>query len=194
MFTTGSHSFLMPSEQIEELKNTVFTKFCFAEPDFSEEHVELEAWKCRWTANLLDAELYVLSNLELAELIKADGIILKRDDMPPDIVRSRLGAGKKIGGIAGNVEDAVAFMLEGVDFVMLGPLKTASGSYEIGIDRLETIFGLLKEKNLNIPCWVFGGIIPEDMLRLGKMEIHGVSVSSYVLSDDEIDLKAKDYR
>ena len=72
MFATGHHSFLMPSEQIEELKDSVFNTFCFVEPDFSEEHIELEAWKCRWASNMLNAELYVQSNLELAELINAD--------------------------------------------------------------------------------------------------------------------------
>ncbi|MFB6343443.1 thiamine phosphate synthase [Saccharicrinis sp. FJH62] len=193
MFATGQHSFLMPSEQIEELEGAVFNSFCFVEPDFSEEHIELEAWKCRWATNMLNASLYVQSNFELAKLINADGIILKRNDLPPELVRSKIGTEKRIGGMAGNFEDAVNFMIEGVDFMMLGPVKSVSDKREIGFDRLETILGMLKDNNMNIPLWVFGGILPEDIERLEKMGIRGVSVSSYILTEDEIDVKAREY-
>ncbi|MFB6320322.1 thiamine phosphate synthase [Saccharicrinis sp. FJH54] len=193
MFTTGHHSFLMPSEQIEELEGSVFRSFCFAEPGFSEEHIELEAWKCRWAANMLNAELYVLSNPDLAGLIKADGIILKRDDLPPNVVRSKLGSTIKIGGLSGNFDDAVNFLIEGVNFILLGPLKTKAGVNEIGFDRLQTIYGLLMQNKLSIPCYVFGGIEPDDIAKLTNLGIDGVSVSSFILTEDEINIKAQEF-
>lgn len=190
MFTTGVHEFLLPSEQIEELKGTVFKSFCYALPDFSEEHIELEAWKCSWSAKDNNAKLFIQSSLDLARLVDADGIILKKDDLPPDLVRKQLGSNKMIGGLAGNYKDALNLILEGVDFIMLGPLYDEKGQKEIGMDRLKTILVLFKENNVDVPVWIYGGINPDHAVLLSGYGVEGVSVSSFVLNDDEIDKKA----
>lgn len=194
IFATGEHSFLTQSEQIEELKESPFNMFCFRLPDYSEEHIELEAWKCRWATNMLNAKYFIFSNSDLVNHVGADGIILKKDDLPPMVVRAEIGKSKLIIGQASNLEDAINFVIEGADVLMLGPLHSKELGKELGIEGLKNIISTLKDNDLDVPIWVYGGITPQISKKIESLHIDAIAVTSYILNSDDIVVQANDFK
>ena len=193
IFKTGSHSFLMPSEQLEEIAFAEPDYAIFSQPDFTDEHIELEAWKCKWAAERADTPLLIESNLELAELVNADGIILKREDLPATLIREKLGTEFIIFGVAHHFEDVLNFAIEQVDAILLGPLKTGNQQKEIGLEGVMAILSLMRNQNIETPVYIYGYFDQSDVLRLSELSVKGIVVSENILDKDEPDLALRDF-
>ncbi|WP_348797591.1 thiamine phosphate synthase [Flavobacterium adhaerens] len=130
------------------------------------------------------ANFIVNDDVHLAEHINADGVHLGLTDTNIAEARAILGKTKIIGATANTLEDIVAQVKNGCDYIGLGPYqftKTKSNlSPILGIEGYRFIMSQLKKAQINIPVYAIGGIIPKDVPLLMETGIHGIAVSGII--------------
>lgn len=99
----------------------------------------------------------VNDRLDVALASEADGVHLGQDDFPIALARKLLGEDRIIGGSAGNVEEALACLSQGADYVGFGPVYSTSSKPDAGPAGG---IALLKEvvSSVPIPVVAIGGI------------------------------------
>jgi thiamine-phosphate pyrophosphorylase len=99
----------------------------------------------------------VNDDVALAMLVKADGVHLGQDDLPPEKVRELVGPEMMIGLSTHTREQGQNAVQKGVDYIGVGPIyrtytKKNVGE-PVGLEYLDYVV-----KNLNIPFVAIGGI------------------------------------
>jgi thiamine-phosphate pyrophosphorylase len=128
--------------------------------------------------------LIINDRVDVAIASGADGVHLGQDDFPVPLARKLLGPHALIGGSAGNIEEALKCLSDGVDYIGSGPVygtKTKSDAGNaIGVETIRSI----KEK-ISLPVIAIGGITVSNVDELIAAGAYGVAVISAVcLSDD----------
>lgn len=95
--------------------------------------------------------------LDIALITDADGIHIGQGDLPIEDVRKVIGKDKIIGISTHNPEQAKQAVLDGADYIGVGPIYYTETKVDIGelvtLDYLEYI-----EKNIPLPYVAIGGI------------------------------------
>ncbi len=138
------------------------------------------------------AKFIINDNVTLAKAIRADGVHLGKEDMPPDVARELLGKGFIIGGTANTFEDIERLAASGVDYIGLGPFRFTSTkenlSPVLGLAGYESIIKKCTEKGITIPIIAIGGIKMEDTKIIMDKGVYGIAVSSAInLSENKIE-------
>lgn len=137
------------------------------------------------------AKLIINDNVRMAMEVRADGVHLGKEDMDPKEARKILGNSFIIGGSSNTMDDVKWLMVNGVDYIGIGPYRFTSTKEKLnpvlgleGIARLQKSLRPLKSKTP--PLIAIGGIKPEDIEPLMQIGIHGVAVSSAInLAEDK---------
>ncbi len=112
---------------------------------------------------------FIINDLpELANQINADGVHLGQDDMPITQARQILGHNKLIGISTHSVEEALKAEAQGADYIAIGsifPTSTKDVTTLVGINTLSKV-----RKAIRVPLVAIGGITPERLLTLLKLE------------------------
>ncbi len=131
-----------------------------------------------------DAIFLVNDRIDVALAVDADGVHIGQDDMPIDIARAILGAGKIIGLTVHDIDEAIEAEKSGADYVGLSPIfDTATKSDAgkgIGTERIRDV-----KNAVNIPIVAIGGINKKNcknVIENGADSL--VAISSVVCSDD----------
>ncbi|NLA76036.1 MAG: thiamine phosphate synthase, partial [Deltaproteobacteria bacterium] len=128
--------------------------------------------------------LIINDRVDVAIASGADGVHLGQDDFPVPLARKLLGPKAIIGGSAGNIEEALKCLSDGVDYIGSGPVygtktKSDAGS-ATGIETIKSI-----SEKIALPVIAIGGVTAGDVDELLFAGAHGVAVISAVcLSDD----------
>lgn len=120
----------------------------------------------------------------LAKKINADGAHIGQDDMPLEKAREILGEKKIIGVSAQNVEQAILAQRRGADYLGVGAIfqtQSKGDAESVSIDTLRAICAAVE-----IPVVAIGGINCDNIPRLEKSGIAGVSVISAIFAADDI--------
>ena len=126
----------------------------------------------------------VNDNIDVALKVNADGVHIGQDDMNAKNVRALLGPDKIIGVSAHNVEEALAAVNAGADYLGSGAAFSTDSKSNVNIiDRTE-----LKNicKAVDIPVTAIGGINEKNILELSGLGISGVAVISAIFAADDI--------
>lgn len=94
--------------------------------------------------------------LDLAKIVDADGVHLGQNDVPLNLARKILGAGKIIGISCHNLKQALAAQKGGADYISIGPIFPTSlkpAVKSIGLNLIKEI-----RKKISIPFFAIGGI------------------------------------
>ena len=130
------------------------------------------------------SKLIINDNVSVAKEIRADGVHLGKDDMPPGEARKILGNDFIIGATANTFKDLEKAVDAGVDYIGLGPFRYTSTK-----DRLSPILGLegfhkiihqTQIAGINIPVIAIGGILTENIEPIIQTGIHGIAVSGLI--------------
>lgn len=125
------------------------------------------------------AKLIINDNVNLAKLIKADGVHLGKSDMPVTEARKILGENFIIGGTANTADDVHRLNKLGADYIGLGPFR-----FTVTKENLSPILGLdgIKKaaENSRIPVIAIGGITLEDINEIMDTGVYGIAVSSAI--------------
>lgn len=137
------------------------------------------------TARRLSVQIIINDRVDIAIAVKADGVHLGQDDLPPDRARSLLGETGIIGFSTHSLEQALAADLSPVDYVAIGPIFQTSTK-----DRPDPAVGLetLSEVRLRIskPVVAIGGITLETASSVILAGADSVAVIADLLSARDI--------
>jgi len=108
-------------------------------------------------ARRLGVQIIINDRVDIAIAVKADGVHLGQDDLPPDRARSLLGETRIIGFSTHSLEQAVAAESAPVDYVAIGPIFQTSTK-----DRPDPVVGLETvseaRRRISKPLVAIGGI------------------------------------
>jgi thiamine-phosphate pyrophosphorylase len=175
------------SEQLENIRQALDAGCKWIQLRFkyaSEEDLIKTAEKAKDLCAKHEAVFIVNDRLELAKTVDADGVHLGLSDESPVIARALLGKEKIIGGTANTLDDVLQRVEEGCDYVGLGPFRFTTTKEKLspvlGTEGYENIIGELKKRNVKIPVYAIGGIVPEDVTDLLYVGVHGIAVSGII--------------
>lgn len=127
------------------------------------------------------AKLSINDHPAIAAQVNAYGVHVGKLDMPVKEARSIAGDQSWLGGTANTIDDVLAHINDGVDYVGVGPFRFTTTK-----EKLSPILGLEGYQHLmsfvgnKIPVLAIGGILLEDILALKETGVHGVAVSGLI--------------
>jgi thiamine-phosphate pyrophosphorylase len=103
----------------------------------------------------------------IAKEVDADGVHLGLNDMPISEAFEILGNKKIIGGTANTLQDVLKRVEDGCNYIGLGPFRFTTTKQKLspvlGLEGYRNIMDELKQRNIQIPVYAIGGIIPGDI-------------------------------
>lgn len=127
------------------------------------------------------AKLSINDKPAVAAQINAYGVHVGKLDMPVTEARSIVGKQSLLGGTANTLDDVLAHIRDGVDYVGVGPFRFTTTKENLSpILGLEGYQRLMSVIGTKIPVIAIGGILLEDMPALKETGIHGIAVSGLI--------------
>jgi len=135
-------------------------------------------------------------HVEIAKAVDADGVHLGLLDTSIELARSVLGKQKTIGGTANTLEDVQQRIVEGCDYIGLGPYRFTSTKEKLspilGLEGIAETMGALRKQGAGIPVYAIGGIEMEDLAQIEATGVYGIAVSGLITKRaDQKDLIAE---
>ena len=125
------------------------------------------------------AVFVVNDRIDVAVASDADGVHLGQDDFPIAMARDLLGADRIVGGSASNLEEALACVRDGADYVGFGPVFPTTSKADAGpASGLETLRSIADA--VDVPVIAIGGIDEGNAARVMDSGAHGIAVISAV--------------
>lgn len=148
--------------------------------------VEKVAWKVKKLCNDYNAIFIVDDYVEIAKIVKADGVHLGKNDMPVKEARIYLGNSFIIGGTANSFDDIKHLYHDGVNYIGCGPFRFTTTKENLspilGEDGLRKIILDMNKENINVPLVAIGGIERSDISTLFALGVNGIALSGSVLN------------
>ncbi len=120
-------------------------------------------------------------HVDIAKRTDADGVHLGLSDTSIAEARSILGENKIIGGTANTIQDVLMRFNEKCDYIGLGPFRFTPTKEKLspvlGLDGIALIMKDVLSGEKQIPIYVVGGIIPDDVAAIMETGVFGVAVS-----------------
>jgi len=136
-------------------------------------------------ARKLDVRIIINDRVDIAIAVRADGVHLGQDDLPPDRARVLLGASRIIGFSTHSLEQALAADLAPVDYVAIGPvLQTSTKERPDPIVGLEAVTEV--KRRISKPLVAIGGITLHTALSVIEAGADSIAVISDLLSARDI--------
>jgi thiamine-phosphate pyrophosphorylase len=131
-----------------------------------------------------DAVLIINDSIEIAQMLKAAGVHLGKEDKSIADARKALGNSAIIGYSCNTFADIENAAKEGADYVGLGPYRYTSSREKLNpILGLEGIKHVMRDyyiQQMTLPVIAIGGVKMMDVGALSLSGIHGVAVSSAI--------------
>lgn len=130
-------------------------------------------------------------SIAIAKQTGADGVHLGLEDESIAKARAMLGADKIIGGTANTLDDVRQRILEGCNYIGLGPFRFTATKEKLspilGLEGYRKIFqALALENSSHPPIYAIGGIKPSDFQALTQVGLYGIALSKAVTNQPEI--------
>lgn len=127
--------------------------------------------------------LIINDRVDIALALKADGVHLGQDDLPPAAARRLLGEQAIIGFSTHNVEQAIEAARSPVDYIAIGPIFETKSKENpdpvVGLEGLRRV----REATGQIPLIAIGGIREENIAEVLKAGADSVAVINLLLAD-----------
>ena len=147
--------------------------------DFLQEAKTLAALCARFQIPFL-----INDNLEIALACNADGVHVGQDDMAPQKARALLGPGKILGVSAHTVDQALAAVKTGADYLGVGAVFSTATKQDAASVPLETVREICQA--VSIPVVAIGGISADNILSLQNSGVVGAAVVSALFAAEDI--------
>lgn len=132
-----------------------------------------------------NVKIIINDRVDIALTLKADGVHLGQDDLPPEKAREILGKRAIIGYSTHNLKQAFEVIKKPINYIAIGPVfatKTKENPDEVvGINGLKQI----RKKIGEFPLVAIGGINYENYLEVLEAGADSVAIISGILSDSE---------
>ncbi|MBO9204085.1 MULTISPECIES: thiamine phosphate synthase [Niastella] len=131
-----------------------------------------------------NAKLIINDYPLVARSVNAWGIHVGLQDMAVQDVRAIVGSNMIIGGTANTFEHIQQRVLEGVDYIGLGPFRFTTTKEKLspvlGLEGYQRIMEQMRAASLYTPIVAIGGILPDDVPGLRDAGVYGVAVSGAI--------------
>ena len=179
-------------EQVEDALKGGATCVQLREKELDEEAFLQEAVEMKALCAKYGVPFIVNDNVEIAIKCKADGIHVGQSDMEAGNVRALVGEEMIIGVSTKNVEQALAAVKAGADYLGVGAMFTTSTKLDAEDVSFETAKAICDA--VDIPVVAIGGISKKNMLELKGTDVDGVALVSAIFSAEDIEQECKELR
>ncbi|MFY9553802.1 MAG: thiamine phosphate synthase [Blastocatellia bacterium] len=136
-------------------------------------------------AHKLGVQIIINDRVDIAIAVKADGVHLGQDDLPPEKARVLLGESRILGFSTHTLEQALAADSAAVDYVAIGPVFPTSSK-----DKPGTVVGLQTvsevRRIIRKPLVAIGGITLSTAKSVIEAGADSVAVISDLLSTGDV--------
>lgn len=130
-------------------------------------------------------------DLELAVQLDADGVHVGQEDTAINQVRRKIGPNKILGVSAHNVEEALAAVKAGADYLGVGPMYSTTTKLDVREVKGPTIIKQVREAGVMLPIVGIGGITEERVAPVIDAGANGVAVISAISQSSDPRKSAK---
>jgi thiamine-phosphate pyrophosphorylase len=180
--TDARLSGLSHAEQVRRLCAGGATFIQLREKHLSPREFYKEAEEALRVARLCGARLVINDRVDIALALKASGVHLGQDDLPPALARELLGEDAIIGFSTHNVEQAIEAARLPVDYIAIGPIFETKSKENpeaiVGLDGLRRV----RQAVGKIPLVAIGGIKRESIRETLSAGADTVAVISLLLT------------
>jgi thiamine-phosphate pyrophosphorylase len=139
-------------------------------------------------------KLFIVNDrIDIALLSDADGVHLGQTDIPVKEARKLLGNNKIIGKSVHNVEEAIAAVSEGADYLGVGSIFTTTtkrdAKQSLGLEILTCI-----KNAVDIPIVAIGGIDRDNVESVIATGVEAIAMVSAVVSENDIAKTTKEMK
>lgn len=136
-------------------------------------------------ARRLGVQIIINDRVDIAIAVKADGVHLGQDDLPPDRARRLLGESRIIGFSTHTLKQALAADVAHIDYLAIGPVfQTFTKDKPDPLVGLETVSEV--RRRISKPLVAIGGITLETARAVIEAGADSVAVISDLLSAGDI--------
>jgi thiamine-phosphate pyrophosphorylase len=132
-----------------------------------------------------DVKIIINDRVDIALALKADGVHLGQDDLPPAEARKILGEKVIIGYSTHNIEQAIAAVLMPVNYLAIGPIYATKTKENpdamVGLEGLRKV----REATENFPLVAIGGINLENLREVYEAGANSAAIISGLISETE---------
>lgn len=141
-----------------------------------------------------NVKIIINDRVDIALALKADGIHLGEDDLPPEEARKILGAAAIIGFSTHNIEQALRAAALPIDYLAIGPVFATrtkeNPDRTVGLETIRRV----REAVGDFPLVAIGGITSENFREVLAAGADSAAIISDLISDpDEISRKMKTF-
>ena len=180
------------TEQVASAIRGGATMIQLREKSLSTEAFITEAIEIKKTASFHGVPLIINDNIEVAKIVKADGVHVGKSDHGVEAARTALGAHAIIGASVRTVEEAIRAEQSGADYLGVGAVfETSSKKDAVNVD-LVTLKQITEA--VSIPVVAIGGINVSNISQLSNTGIDGIAVISAIFASDDIESSTKRLR
>lgn len=147
----------------------------------AKETIEL-GYKIRELASNFNALFIVNDRIDIAKIVKADGVHLGQDDISLKTAREILGDEFIIGISTHCPDDAIKAQKDGADYIGVGPVfktPTKPGRIPVGLEYVKWA-----SENINIPFFAIGSIEPDNIDEVIKAGASRIAVVRAIMNSD----------
>jgi len=176
---------LSHAEQIEQLVEGGATLIQLREKRSSAREFYDAAREAMSVARRLGVRIIINDRVDIAIAVKADGVHLGQDDLPPDRARLLLGEGRIIGFSTHSLEQALAADSEPVDYIAIGPIyQTSTKDNPDQVVGLENVTAV--RRRISKPLVAIGGISLHTATSVSEAGADSIAVVSDLFSAGDI--------
>ena len=134
-----------------------------------------------------NSEIKIIINdrVDIAIAVRADGVHLGQDDLPPEHARTILGENAIIGFSTHNIEQAIAASKLPLDYIAIGPIYQTKSKENpdpiVGIEGLKTV----RQAIGDFPIVAIGGINAESAQTVWQNGADSIALISSLLTPSE---------
>ena len=179
-------------EQVENALKGGVTCVQLREKELDEETFLQEAVEMKALCEKYGVPFIVNDNVDIAIKCKADGIHVGQSDMEAGNVREMVGENMIIGVSTKNVEEALAAVKAGADYLGVGAMFSTATK----LDADDVSFEMAKKITdaVDIPVVAIGGISKKNMLELKGTGVDGVALVSAIFAAENIEAECKELK
>lgn len=146
------------------------------------ELINLARYVRQWTRDA-DAIFIVNDRPDIAALVQADGVHLGQDDLDVMSARKILGPDKLVGVSTHTIEQARQAVLDGADYLGVGPCFPSSTKHFDVFAGLEFVRQVAAE--IELPWYAIGGITADNLPELQIVGATRIAVSGAICAAEE---------
>ena len=171
-------------DAVEEAIEGGATMVVLNEPTLSHDSLMKEAVRLKILCGMHDIPFIMMRNVDIADAVDADGIVVEYNEFDPGRIRALLGSDRSIGVMVSKPEEAEAAMDGGAWFLMCGPVSSGhDGEHKdcITIEEVESVCAAV-----DIPVIAYGGLADADINSLRGTGISGIGAATGIFGQNDI--------